>query len=258
VEKNGTIEVLLSAVNPNRKLRFTMKHGSNLHHQFIDFLFPQQCLLCSQPSRQSLCGYCSESLPRLTHCCQQCSMPLFDGSSKTCAECLRHAPDFDYCFCPFLYRDAVSRMIISFKQHSDLASIQPLLSEMLQQLSAKEEAEDVDALLPVPSHWRKRLKRGFNPPEYIANQLSRFLQRPLLPRFIKARASPDQKTLKRKQRLALMDAKFTLRPFTFMPPKHVAIVDDVVTTGATASVIAKQLKSIGVKNVSVWALARTP
>ena len=114
-----------------------------------------------------------------------------------------------------------------------------------------------DYLIAVPLHWRRQWQRGFNQAQWLTDHLAQHLNIHALYPVKKTTATRAQEQLSRKQRLRNVAHRFRItRAFT--PTSSIAIVDDVMTTGATANSLAKTLKQAGVSNVSVWALARTP
>lgn len=113
-----------------------------------------------------------------------------------------------------------------------------------------------DLILPCPLHPRRYRSRGFNQAAVVAAELGRSLNIPVdYALCARTKAMPPQTGLDRATRLKNLKDAFVLNA---RPPRHVAIVDDVVTTGATTDHLARTLKAAGAEFVSVWALARTP
>jgi ComF family protein len=111
-------------------------------------------------------------------------------------------------------------------------------------------------LVPVPSHWRTRLRRGFNQAHALADMLGRATAIPVKPLVKRHGGSRLQKTLDRKTRFANLRGAFKC---SFVGQGEcVAVVDDVITTGATAELISECLLKAGAREVHIWALARTP
>lgn len=115
--------------------------------------------------------------------------------------------------------------------------------------------DDIDAVLPVPLHWRRKAHRGFNQAMEIAKPVARFLKVPIVRGICRGRATPFQSGLTARERERNLRQAFTTRR-TFRH-SHVLIVDDVVTTGATANSLAKVLKRNGVDRVSAMTVARS-
>jgi len=115
-------------------------------------------------------------------------------------------------------------------------------------------APDIDAVLPVPLHWRRKAMRGFNQATEIAKPIAKSLGVPLVSNVRRKRATPFQSGLDAAERARNLRRAFTI----IRPPSYtnILIVDDVVTTGATAQALATLLLSSGVTKVSVLAVAR--
>jgi ComF family protein len=228
--------------------------------RFADTLFPQQCLLCRLPSasRLPLCDRCAGQLALNHPCCLCCALPLATLSDGLCGACTQRPPALDRVLAPYVYEPCLGYLIGQWKfqrqQH-----LSGLLAELW--LAAVDPPPDRDLLLPVPLHWRRLLRRGFNQATLLAMALQRrdcALQRlPLAARTLRRqRAAPAQSTLTAQQRLHnLLDAFSLHAP---VQGRRIAIIDDVMTTGATAETIARLLKDAGAADVQLWCIARTP
>lgn len=205
------------------------------------------CWLCHEPASAALCQCCLHDLPDLGRCCQRCGEP---GPSP-CKHCRQRPPDFDRLVAGYRYGPPLDRALQAFKHHRqwwlDAMLCQPLLARLGEQ-------PQPECLVPVPLHWRRRLWRGFNQAELIARQLGNALALPVNCRLCRRhRATARQQGQSRRQRLSNLNGAFSL---SGPVPEHVAIVDDVVTTGSTVNLLAKLLKAHGCQQVQVWCLAR--
>jgi ComF family protein len=112
-------------------------------------------------------------------------------------------------------------------------------------------------VLPVPLHWRRQWRRGFNQAHFLAAQLSRQLNIPLQSDCLaRSHATQPQQGMQRRQRLRNLSHAFNV--MASPRGRHIALVDDVVTTGATANLLSRMLLEHGAERVDVWCLARTP
>jgi ComF family protein len=216
-------------------------------------LLAQDCMLCTGPSCGRLvCDACSESLPRVAHACERCAIEL--AHAGICGECQRRPPAFDAATAAFEYRFPLDRLVQRFKFAGDLAAGKWLAL----QLAAHVAGHERPGLLVAPPLARSRLReRGFNQSVEIAKVLARELAIPHRPTALaKVRETSPQPGLGRRARLANLRGAF--RCGARLAGEHVAIVDDVMTTGATADTLARVLKRAGAGRVSVWAVARTP
>ena len=213
------------------------------------------CLLCRAPASGSgLCEKCLDHLPHLSQACRQCGLPLEIPNVAICGECLASPPAFDRAVIPFIYAAPINRLIADLKYHRQLAVGRVLA----RQLAEKVERDGVDLLLPVPLHPLRLRERGFNQASEICRILSGDTQIPWSSsRMVRARSGSSQRESSRRERLRNVRGAFAWtgqRPC----PSRVALVDDVVTTGATVRAAATCLKKAGADWVEVWAIARTP
>lgn len=220
-----------------------------------DWLYPPTCLLCGDPGAagRDLCRPCADALPYNRSACPRCGLALTTLQTVECGRCQRHAPAFDATRALFRYEEPVRHLIhaLKFGAHYPCAR---LLGSLL--ADALRDMEDKPALLiPVPLHPSRYRERGFNQATEIARTLSRRLRIPLDPTCCtRVRPTQPQAELAAKQRARNIRKAFgTLRA---PAADHVAIVDDVVTTGATVNELAKALRNAGVSRIDVWACAR--
>lgn len=220
------------------------------------WLYPLRCLLCGAAGADDLdlCAECAAELPRNPSCCARCALPLA-VAAVLCGECQRRPPAWDYAWAPFRYAWPLDRLESRYKFGRDLAAGKVLATLWLAEPHTIELPE---LILPVPLHRGRLRQRGYNQALELARPLaSGFgipLQHDLLQRL---RATPAQTELNAVDRRRNVSGAFALRADIQLPP-HVAIVDDVMTTGATLAECARTLKRAGVKRVDVWALARAP
>lgn len=222
-------------------------------------LLPGRCVLCSAAGdRADLCAACSADLPRIEHACGQCGLPLPGAGISHCGRCLKRPPPFQRCVGPLRYTAPVSQLITAFKYRGKLSYGRALALQLADYLRDNADPGAIDVLLPVPLHWRRRWQRGFNQAEVIADTLSRSLKLPLQTRLLRRRrATPPQQDLDARARAANLRDVFQVRGQK-LAGLRVALIDDVVTTGATAAEVSRTLLRAGVESVEVWCLARTP
>ncbi len=226
---------------------------SSLRDRLFDWILPHYCPLCSQPSPQFLCAPCFKGLPRITHCCTVCSLPLVAGDRDVCGECQKQPPAFDRITAAFSFESPIGHFINQFKHKGKFDSL-PLMVEGL--LNRIDKANSPDLITSVPLHWATLLRRGFNQSEIIGRLLAKRLNLSYRKVAGKRVRTSKQQTLSRRERLSNLRKAFRLR--TDVTDKYIVLVDDVVTTGATAETLARLLKKHGARRVDVWALARTP
>jgi len=220
-------------------------------------LFPPTCLLCGAPGEdgRDLCAGCHADLPCNEHACQRCGMPLASAAVLNCGECQLHPPPYDRTFAPLLYQPPVDYLIKGLKFGGRLA-IARLLGEWLGAALQQREIELPEGIIPAPLHPSRLRERGFNQSLELARPVARCLGVPLLLSTVRrTRHTQPQAQLDAAARRSNVQGAFSVtRP---VQVRHVAILDDVITTGSTVTEIAKVLKAAGVEEIEVWAVART-
>jgi ComF family protein len=181
----------------------------------------------------------------------------FAFENQRCGECLSNPPPFSLSFAPWRYQFPVDRMISRYKYHGQTAFARPLLrlfGAQLEELMA--ESAPPEVIIPAPMDNQRQRRRGFNQAEDIAREAGRVTGIPVNTELVvRTRMTNTQRGLSRRERMANLSGVFSARNDI---PARVAIVDDVVTTGATTQQLAMTLREGGARDVQVWALARTP
>lgn len=211
-------------------------------------------MLCLASGEGSMiCAACLRGLHVPVQACPHCALPLANGA-PSCPACRRGRFAFDAAIARFEYRFPLDRLVHRFKYGGDLALGRWLARELARR-AAPEPRPD---LLVVPPLAGQRLReRGFNQALELARDIGRRMRLPTDAHLlVRQRETRSQARLGRRERQAnLRDAFACTRA---VPGMHTAIVDDVLTTGATADALARTLKGAGADRVVVWALARAP
>lgn len=221
-------------------------------------LLPPRCILCDSPGLTvfDLCQACYDELPRNLNCCRQCGARLSVETTTDliCGQCLEYAPGFDTAFIPYLYQGGVRHLITRLKFNQQYKNAR-LLADLLLTSRLESQPDQPQCLIPVPLHPNRYQERSFNQSIEIGRHLARQLQIPLsLDHCLRIRDTPHQTELNARQRQQNLQQAFAIKQP--LPYQHIAIIDDVVTTGTTASILAKTLKHHGVSRVDIWACAR--
>lgn len=212
------------------------------------------CLLCGAACAwdEGLCPPCQADCPRCGPACRRCGDPL--PRTAVCGACLLDPPAFDFLVAPFRYRYPLDALIRGLKYRDRLAYVRFLGGALAEEVRARR-LQLPECLLPVPLHWRRCIARGFNQSLEIAKVVGTRLAIPVDRGIVRrVRATPAQAGLPAKQRRRNLRGAFLV--LQDPPWKRVAIVDDVVTTGATARAISRVLRRAGIEEVQVWAIAR--
>ncbi len=227
---------------------------------------PHFCVLCHNTSPSNLCDTCrnryfTDNRPR----CRGCAHPLPESPNDAllCGTCLKAPPPFDRIIAAADYMPPVDQLVQSFKFGGNLA-LAPLFARLLEQAMQKHYPENQplpDCLLPVPLAEKRLTTRGFNQALEIARPLSRLLGIPILPNGVyRIRETVPQTTITLKERHKNMQKAFAINDAfrEKIQGRHIAIVDDVLTTGETMGELARILKQAGAAHISGLIFARTP
>lgn len=220
------------------------------------WLYPPNCAVCGRVGspRRDLCAPCEAALPwRTGPDCACCGERLAVERGTVCGRCLSAPPAFDRVLAPLTYESPVDALITGFKFRGRLAYGR-VLGELLADWLVTRQAPLPAAVVPVPLHPSRLAARGFNQALEVARPAARRLGLPLLAQQVsRSRDTPAQSDLDARARRANVKRAFAVDGEV---PAHVAIVDDVVTTGATVDALARALRRAGARHVSVWAVAR--
>lgn len=219
------------------------------------FRIPGCCELCLQPAGSAgfLCDACLQALPYSTCACSQCAEPL--TSPGRCGRCQSSPPAYDYGFSTFLYQPPLSLWVQAAKDHEQLVWLNRLA--WLMSRSPPSTLAAADALIYIPSSRRRMLQRGYNPGEILARRTAGHLGLPLYSDALVRTGGRDQRGLTATERRRNLKQSLTHGQRRFCG-EHLLIVDDVMTTGATADAAARLLKRQGAGLVGIWSLCRTP
>ena len=222
----------------------------------------QTCLLCNDPAdtAQPLCSACEAELPWLGGHCAICALPL-PGTGLTCGACLKRPPAFARVEVPWRYDFPVDSLITRFK-HQAQWNYGRLLAEQLAehlQHAFNEGLPRPQWLLPVPLSRQRQRQRGFNQAQMLAQWLGQHLHIAVNSQCLqRIRDTPAQQGLDAHTRRRNLRQAFRVQQSSLLAGRPVALVDDVLTTGATATCLARLLLQAGASRVDVYCLARTP
>jgi len=225
--------------------------------KLLNRLLPGICVLCemSGQSGRDLCEHCHETLPWNLHACRRCGEPQ-PRSSNRCLACPTDWP-ITNTVAPLIYAAPVQSWLHGLKFDADLVAgrlLGQLLADAVGQAYRGQALPQV--LVPVPIHWRRLMGRGLNQAAVLAGPAKRRFALPVATSgVIRAHRHFNQQQLSRVDRLHNLVGVFTSKPWQ---QQHIAIVDDVATTGATASALATVCLAAGASRVDLWCAARTP
>jgi len=221
-----------------------------------ELLYPPLCLLCGARSGRQLdlCLPCQQDLPWNTSACSRCALPLpTTAAGQICGACQRQPPPFDHATAAFVYEFPLDRLIVGLKFQRRLHHAR-MLGELLAQAIQMRAPTLPEALVPVPLHPQRLQGRGYNQALEIARPLGRALGIPVVNDLCRrTRATAEQSQLSAAERRRNLRGAFSVHGPC---PSHVAIVDDVHTTGSTLAEIALMLRQAGAQHVEAWSCAR--
>lgn len=244
-------------------------------------LSPGHCLLCDLPSqrRRDLCLPCSEDLPWLRASCTRCALPLTrpvlasgsshsssrrtpalpelhdDSGRAVCGACFSKPPPFARAVCPFRFDAEIGAWLGSIKR-SDATAPARVLGELFAEhvLTSRLDEPMPDALIPVPLSRRRQAIRGHNQAETLARRIAPALGLPVRRQLHRVRHTPTQQGLSRSARLRNLQGAFSAADS--VRGAHLALIDDVMTTGSTLRQATRALLRAGATRVEVWPIAR--
>ncbi len=221
------------------------------------YLLPPTCILCGNPgfACKDICLPCFNNLSKNNYCCYRCAeiFPTAQTQPQLCGQCIRHSPAFDESHAPFIYQHSIRYLVSQLKfnrQYKNARLLGSLLADHLEKT-----AELPELIIPMPLHRRRFQQRGFNQCTEIAQIVSKQLAIPIDKKScIRQYDTAHQINLNAKQRQRnIKNAFLLIQP---LKVSHVAILDDVMTTGATVNELARVLKKSSVDRVDIWVCAR--
>lgn len=253
--KDNMKQIINNCLKINQLLKYT---------DFSHALFKQKCLLCASSidtypaNLYAVCASCLNDLPwHAKTSCPQCGLA---SNGSICGSCISSPPDFDATHAVFEYGFPIDAMIQRYKYDN----MQSLSQTFGQFLSEKTAHETIDLIIPMPMHPTRLKQRGFNQALEIARVLDRYLTLKNIQKLdyksvIRQTLTPPQASLPLKQRVKNIKGAFKVNGdrLNQFQAKRVAIVDDVMTTGASLNELAKTLKKAGAAHVECWVIART-
>ncbi|HEY3638690.1 MAG TPA: ComF family protein [Rhizomicrobium sp.] len=242
------------------RLRTFSSLGRKLSLRLLDFVFPPLCAACRTPVSQAhnLCSVCWGRISFLSEpFCDICGFPFEydEGPGTLCAGCRQSLPSFDKARALMRYDEASRNPILALKR-ADRLDLVPAFARWIER-PGRELVYHADLIIPVPLHHRRLWQRRFNQSALIALALGRLVDRPvdcLALRRLRATPSQGEMPSASARRRNVRGAFRAAGPQ--IAGKTVLLIDDVLTTGATAEACARALKRAGAARVFVLALAR--
>jgi ComF family protein len=232
----------------------------------LDLLLPPRCLACEATVDRPglLCADCFPCFRFITApMCARCGVPLAHpgaaGPAGLCAACLARPPRYGRARAVWRY-DAASRDVVLPLKHADRTELAPALARLMAS-AGRELLEGAELLVPVPLHYWRLVARRYNQAALLARAIGRISRVPVVPDLLRrVRATPSLGTLGAAERAAVLDGTIAVAPRhrARLADRRVVLIDDVLTSGATANECARVLLAAGAAAVDVLAAARVP
>jgi ComF family protein len=231
---------------------------------FVNAIFPDECRVCGETlrevSRIPVCSRCLDDHAPLDaeYSCVSCRMPFVNraplDAEGRCRLCRLGLSGFDAVYCYGFYDGSLQKLIQLFKY----SGVRPLESHFGKLIALAVPLDQrFDVIVPMPMHWRRRWSRGYNQAALLARRISKRWNAPVRNVIRRTRATAPQAGLTNARRRENVAGAFKIKRGVSLKGMRVLLVDDVITTGATASAAARVLKRAGARMVAVAAVART-
>ena len=222
----------------------------------------QDCFLCGMTAYRPLCESCIAACPTLpASLCPRCALPsalLSPTCSSLCGRCLHTPPPFDSTVAAYAYGAPLNQALQAFKYRAALGLARFFGGALAAAVDAHPDTGEVDLIVPMPLARTRLAERGFNQALELARPLAKRLHVRIDTRLVeRIRDTLPQAALPWNERVSNIRGAFSCPDPMALSGKRVAVVDDVMTTGATLGELANTLKAAGATHVSTWVVART-
>lgn len=230
---------------------------------YVDLMFPPNCAFCRSAldtgGQGLLCSTCREELADRRATCVRCASVIVENadSASDCRQCRGQRFHFDAAVRLGRYEGSRRSAVLRIKRSSERNLAVSLGNFLAAAERNRLRAMALDGIVPVPMHWSRRIWRGVNSPETIAECLARSLNLPLAPHLLtRRRRTAPQASLAPSKRRANVRGAFRAARHADLPGARLLLVDDIMTTGATVNEGAKELRRAGASFVAVAVVAR--
>jgi ComF family protein len=245
-----------------------LKAGARWLTTLQRWLLPARCIACGGPAGSSalpshtrtarvmdLCQLCHDCLPVNEHACRHCGLSLASSQPDlACGRCLVRPPRYELSLCAYRYQYPLQHLVRRLKFHGALSHAPVLAMLLAHYLQERRNGPWPECFVPVPLHTARYRQRGYNQVIEVGKHLERALPVPMRTELIiRQRNTVEQTGLSRRQRRSNLRRAFVTNGTM---PRHIAILDDVITTGSTVNELARVFKQAGVERIEVWGVAR--
>jgi ComF family protein len=260
--ETGWLNRLLSGIRPANAAGIVRRTGA----AGLNLLLPPLCVLCDSAVRRQD-EFCSDCFARIGFIseprCRRCGVPFVSdglaGADRTCPACQAAPPVFQRAVAAFRYDAEARRLILPFKHGDQTALTGVLVRHMVR--AGVELLERAEVLVPVPLHRRRLFIRRYNQAALLSQAVGAAASRPvILDGLARMRMTTSLGTMTAEERAASVAGAFAVRPKRRdrLSGRRVLLIDDVITSGATANACATALLEAGALSVDVLLAARVP
>jgi len=229
----------------------------------LELVLPVQCIGCGgyDAAARPLCAACAEQLLGLVGrpSCPRCGAGIGENlpvEERGCISCPTPMPRFDRVVRLTAYEPPLAEVIRSLKFRRLRHGIRWMGAMLAAKIQTSEELASIELVQPVPLHWVRRFGRGFDQARLLADATARKLRIPTSNALVRTRNTPPQVNLPRTRRLENVKGAFGVGKPNRVSGRHVLLIDDVTTTGATASEAARAMLDAGARRISLAVLAK--
>lgn len=216
----------------------------------LELLYPNVCPFCGKISIEGICKQCIGKIQYVQEpLCKKCGKPIKDEQEEYCLDCKEKKRSFDQGKALWIHRTPVKQAIYKYKYHNRRIYSRIFAEELYRVYQDKLLRWDVQAIIPIPLHKKRKKMRGFNQTEEIAKKLEEKTGIPMLPDLlVRVKATVPQKKLESQKRNENISNAFRIRRGREIP-RRILLIDDIYTTGSTINEAAKILKLAGAEHV---------
>jgi ComF family protein len=224
--------------------------------QGISRHLPSRCAVCHSWPAEPVCEACVAAFAQPQARCRTCALPVPEGVAQ-CGACITHPPALDACYAAVSYGYPWSRLVADFKFHQHPAWATSLARLLRAAPWVEPALEAAHALVPMPLSAERLRARGYNQAQLLARALDAYKVEDAV--LLRVRDAPAQRTLPRSERLRNVEGAYLVDPLRCdrVRNRHLLLVDDVMTSGASLTAAAKALRQAGADTVSAVVVART-
>lgn len=239
-------------------MEITKKQKERFTEGLLNLVYPRRCPVChgiAVPKGESICRKCRGRLqPIREPRCMKCGKPLYQEKQEYCHDCARGKHYYEKGIALYPYDEVMQKSIAYFKFHNRREYAKPYAEEIRKYLGKKLLDWQADCLIPVPIHKAKKISRGFNQAEVLAEAVSRQIGVPVDAELLqRCKKTLPQKELNDEERRKNLQDAFQIAK-KGVKYKKVILVDDIYTTGSTIDACTEVLKAAGIQEVCFLSL----